>query len=323
MIDYLSIRVKDDFELALSPMPMMKDVPVEVAIGKEQITMLYPTSSNLNIDFNGYGKYQLGDFSLGLRGQQPILTVRKTFVNKKYVDAFVNCMKEIFGIDWHEVYVNVNLNEGGPIFLISKTYSFVIANMTLSAAEFDFIQKYDPTNPNEVLKSEQYIEQTQKKDAESPKKEAKSLPIFIVHGKNEAMKQAVARVLEKLDIEPIILQEQANEGRTIIEKFVESSNVGYAIVLLSPDDYGYSVEAKAKKAMLRARQNAILELGFFVGKLGRNRVMALYQQAENFEMPSDFLGVAYTAFDVNGNWQLQLVRELRANGYKVDANKLI
>ena len=66
-----------------------------------------------------------------------------------------------------------------------------------------------------------------------------------------------------------------------------------------------------------------MELGYFLGKLGRNKVMALYNGCETFEMPTDFAGVVYTPFDANGQWQFKLVKELRACGYKVDANKLV
>ena len=75
--------------------------------------------------------------------------------------------------------------------------------------------------------------------------------------------------------------------------------------------------------MLRARQNVIFELGFFIGKLGRNRVLVLYQEEENFEMPSDYSGVLYTPYDSSGRWQFDLIKELKACGYDVDANKLL
>ncbi len=147
--------------------------------------------------------------------------------------------------------------------------------------------------------------------------------IFIVHGHNDTMKLHVARSVEKLGLNAIILHEQPNLGKTIIEKFQEYSNVGYAIVLLSADDFVYSKNKSGSDAKFRARQNVILELGYFLGKLGRQRVMALYLPEENFEMPSDFSGVLYVAFDDAGKWQFDLVRELKACGYNVDANKLV
>jgi hypothetical protein len=115
--------------------------------------------------------------------------------------------------------------------------------------------------------------------------------VFIVHGHDELMKVEVARTLERLGLTPIILHEKPDEGRTVIEKFEHHSNVGFAVVLLSPDDKGYSVKCAPENAKSRARQNVVLELGFFVGKLGRKRVVALHRVVEGFEMPSDYGGV--------------------------------
>jgi predicted nucleotide-binding protein len=136
------------------------------------------------------------------------------------------------------------------------------------------------------------------------------------------MREAVARTLSDLGLDPIILAEQANRGRTLIEKLERSSAVGFAVVLLSPDDMGYSVKKGPKSAEPRARQNVILELGYFVGLLGRDCVCTL-KRGSDLEFPSDFLNVGYTAFDDAGQWKLELVRELQAAGYEVDANSLI
>ena len=96
---------------------------------------------------------------------------------------------------------------------------------------------------------------------------------------------------------PKILHEQANEGKRIIEKFEKHSAVGFAIVLLTSDDEG---KAKASDNLnIRARQNVILELGFFMGKLGRSRVLPLY--IEGVELPSDIQGLMYTLIDDGGN----------------------
>lgn len=145
--------------------------------------------------------------------------------------------------------------------------------------------------------------------------------IFVVHGHNEAMKQAVARSVEKLGLEPIILHEQPNKGRTIIEKFEFYSDVGFAIILLSGDDKGYVKSEIPKKARLRARQNVIFEMGFFIGKLGRERVLLLLEN--DVEHPSDIDGVVYTPYDGDdGSWRGKLIQELKAHRYDVDANKL-
>lgn len=147
--------------------------------------------------------------------------------------------------------------------------------------------------------------------------------IFLVHGHDDVVKQSVARVVERLGFEPVILHEQPNRGRTIIEKFTDYSNVGFAIILLSADDIGYDAKKQPAIAQARARQNVILEMGFFLGKLGRERVFVLYPEDGKLELPSDYSGVLYTKYDAAGRWQLELVQELKATGYDVDANKLV
>ena len=145
--------------------------------------------------------------------------------------------------------------------------------------------------------------------------------LFVVHGHNDEMKQAVALTLAKLGLKPIILHEQANKGLTIIEKFEDYADVGFAIVLLSGDDKGYVKSESPKNAKSRARQNVIFEMGYFIGRLGRNRVLLLLEQG--VERPSDIDGVVYTAYDsADGVWRTELFKELKACGYDVDANKL-
>jgi len=150
-----------------------------------------------------------------------------------------------------------------------------------------------------------------------------SREIFVVHGHDEAAKESVARVLEKLGLKPIILSEQPNLGLTLLEKFVSSSNVTFAIVILMPDDKGGAKSVSFDKQKFRARQNVIFELGYFFGKLDRKRVFTLFGGKEDFEFLSDIEGIAYTKYDEAGKWKFDLVRELKECGYDVDANKLV
>jgi predicted nucleotide-binding protein len=147
---------------------------------------------------------------------------------------------------------------------------------------------------------------------------APSKKVFIVHGHAEGPREAVARFLEQLGLEPIILHERANKGRTIIEKFEAHADVGFAIVLLTPDDVG---SPQGGKQQLRARQNVILELGYFIGRLGRNQVCAL--KAGDLELPSDILGIAWTPLDPAGAWKQRLAKELDAVGYHFDWNRVM
>jgi predicted nucleotide-binding protein len=146
---------------------------------------------------------------------------------------------------------------------------------------------------------------------------AEHVRVFVVHGHDTAKRDAVARYVEKLGFDAVVLGEQPNAGRTIIEKFEDYSKVAFAIVLMTPDDRG---SAKGAKAGPRARQNVILELGFFIGALGRTRVAALV--VGPLEKPSDVDGVLYTPWDERDAWKMAIAREMRAAGLPVDMNKV-
>jgi len=143
--------------------------------------------------------------------------------------------------------------------------------------------------------------------------------VFIVHGHHGQAKEAVARFVEKLRFEAIILSEQANKGQTIIEKFEANSDVGFAIVLLTPDDVGGKLGDAQRP---RARQNVLLELGYFIGRLGRGKVAALATSSD-MELPTDIAGVVWEKFDDGGGWKAALARELEACGFDIDWNKVM
>jgi len=162
-----------------------------------------------------------------------------------------------------------------------------------------------------------YLEEMTDNDTtiSSSKKNYNYSQVFIVHGHDGELKQSVARIIEKQGIEAIILSEKANQGRTIIEKFEDYSDVGGTICLFTADDIGH--EKSNLKGNSRARQNVVFETGYFMGKLGRNRVIILAD--DGIEIPSDLSGVVYTN---TLNWQIDLLKELEAMGYTVDYGKI-
>ena len=150
-------------------------------------------------------------------------------------------------------------------------------------------------------------------------KKQNSNKIFIVHGRDDVAKLSVESFITTLGLEPIILHKQANEGKTIIEKIEAHSDVGFAIVLLTPDDEGrLKGEEKLEN---RARQNVIFELGYFMGKLERKYVCGLCK--EGFELPSDYHGITYIAKDKHCGWHNKLAKELKAAGIEFDEKKLL
>lgn len=148
---------------------------------------------------------------------------------------------------------------------------------------------------------------------------SKSKKIFIVHGHDGEARETVARFISAIGFTPVILHEQANRGRTIIEKVEANSDVGFAVVLLTPDDEGKAKNADELEP--RARQNVLLELGYFIGRLGREHVCAL--KRGKVEIPSDFAGVVWETMDTGNGWKQALGRELEAAGYDIDWNNVM
>lgn len=158
------------------------------------------------------------------------------------------------------------------------------------------------------------------KNNESTLRENDKRRVFIVHGHDESAQNKAARFVEKLGFEAIILHEKASSGRTIIEKIEYYSDVGFAIVLYTPDDVG-SVKSEIDNLKVRARQNVVFEHGYLIGKLGRENVTALVDG--QLELPNDISGVLYIALDDASAWPLRLAKEMKQAGYIIDMNKLI
>jgi Predicted nucleotide-binding protein containing TIR-like domain len=146
-----------------------------------------------------------------------------------------------------------------------------------------------------------------------------SAPIFVVHGHNRAVLLEVVRVIERAaSRDATVLHEQANAGRTILEKFEEhAAAASYAVVLLTDDDVGGAIGATPKP---RGRQNVIFELGYFFAKLGRKRTAVLL--SPGVEEPSDMAGLVYIEIDAAGAWKYALARELIKAGIPVDHERI-
>lgn len=139
--------------------------------------------------------------------------------------------------------------------------------------------------------------------------------VFIIHGHDNEIKVEVQLLLTRAGVNNLVLHEQADIGRTIIDKLVEeSSNSNYAIALLSPDD-------KLDDGTLRARQNVILEIGYFIGRLGKERVRIL--RKGDIEIPSDLHGILYENYDKPGLWKMKICKELIAVGIFVDMDSVV
>lgn len=144
--------------------------------------------------------------------------------------------------------------------------------------------------------------------------------VFIVHGHDGQLKIETARFIEKLGFKAIILHEQASGGKTIIEKIEACTNVGFAIVLYTPDDLGDLKEniTNGDELKPRARQNVIFEHGYLIAKLGRKRVVPVV--SGEIELPSDIKDIVHVK---NTEWKLAIAIEMKNMGYEIDLNKII
>lgn len=139
---------------------------------------------------------------------------------------------------------------------------------------------------------------------------------------------------------------------TLIEKLEKHSDVGFAFIILTPDDLGvgknevrklwssaigkedYTVDDYRKWSKTnpmdvitaldkmmgslreRARQNVVLEFGYFMGRLSREKICCLYKG--DIELPSDMHGICYVHFSDSVNEVKEMIlKELREAGYEV------
>jgi predicted nucleotide-binding protein len=272
----------------------------------EEVTkhaFVYPTDTNGNIEVDWKKLEKLPtvlayEKSVGKAAKVVTLSaLRKVGKNIKFQVASIFDLSSTFDIYDEKIAFALDINLDS--WQVSRTYwaindvdlLLVLSNQGILGAQVDSAA----SRPNQLTFSP---------------KETASSEVFIVHGHDEAMKQSVARFIEKSGLKTVILSEQPDHGKTVIEKFEKFASVSaYAIVLLSPDDFGGTDAAALNR---RARQNVILELGYFIGRLGRERVCAI--KRGEVELPSDILGIVWKSFDSHDGWKLALYRELKAAG---------
>ncbi len=201
--------------------------------------------------------------------------------------------------------------------------AFEIRTIATESDQFDrakstFLQALNLTL--EALKKDSYGELKETKATAKLLKPSNK--VFVVHGHDQALKTDIERFLQEIGLKPIILHRQPDQGQTIIEKFESNSNdVGYAFILLTPDDIAYTIDQEKKgdterKKEKRARQNVIFEFGYFVGKLGRKGVCCLYKG--DVVWPSDLHGLIYKPItDSLDSQAYSIIKELRAAGYSI------
>ena len=145
--------------------------------------------------------------------------------------------------------------------------------------------------------------------------------VFIVHGHDHELKNDMERFIHEIGLEPVVLHRQPDDGATIIEKFEKNSDVGYAFILLSPDEIAFTVDQlevpeNSRKTEYRPRPNVIFEFGYFVGKLGRSRVCCIHKG--DVAIPSDLSGLVYKKIEASVDSQgYAIIKELNSAGYNI------
>jgi predicted nucleotide-binding protein len=148
----------------------------------------------------------------------------------------------------------------------------------------------------------------------------RSNKIFLIHGKDEQMKLDVSRILEALNLEPVILREKLTKRQNIIENINDYDYVSFAVVLLSPDDLTSTDGKNSDNAKYLGNHNVIFELGYFLGRLGKQNVVALFRKKKGFKIPIDYSGVLWIEYKLG--WYYELINQLKACNFDVDVNKI-
>lgn len=226
------------------------------------------------------------------------------FENKNLASEAIGVLEPVFEA---EIFNHKELSRVKRIFRKSLTITDIFgSNVLLEAISELKIAK---------SKVEHHFIDREKNDSLLKNDTSSLKKVFIVHGHDELEKVKIARFIEKLGLEAIILHEKASSGKTIIEKIEEYSNVGFGIVLYTPCDQGCKIN-DTKNIKYRARQNVVFEHGYLIGKIGRRNVCALVKG--DIEIPNDISGVVYISLE--SDWKLDLAKELRNSGYKIDMN---
>ncbi len=149
--------------------------------------------------------------------------------------------------------------------------------------------------------------------------------VIVACGSDEQMKTFLTEALVKLRLTPVVLCEEPGHGRKFVTSFGDYADVAFAVVMLSPDDYVYSKIEEPTKRKLKASQAVVFELGFLLGKLGRERVLVLFRESEKgeFDVSLDFEGIIATPFDDRDSWKIALIRELTNCGYIIEGDRIL
>jgi predicted nucleotide-binding protein len=165
--------------------------------------------------------------------------------------------------------------------------------------------------PRDLAEAEQRLQSAERSSSRSS---PLSTSVFVVHGHDSDARKDVALFLERLGFTPIVLSEQASQGGTVIEAIEANRDVGFAVVLLTPDDVGRS--NREERLQSRARQNVVLELGYFMAHLSRKNICLL--KSGELEIPSDIAGMLWVPMEEDSGWKGKLAENLEKVGHTIN-----
>lgn len=150
--------------------------------------------------------------------------------------------------------------------------------------------------------------------------------VFVVHGHDDVAREQLELVLHKLGLDPFVLANTGGGGLTIIEALEQEigpkqSQARFGIVLMTPDDMGYSKKDGEAAIQPRARQNVVLEMGMLISAVGRPNVAIL--KKGHLEAPSDAQGILYLGFNDHVKETVpRLADRLRAAGFVLNPENI-
>lgn len=261
-----------------------------------------------------FGQRLVGKYDSGTWHNNRIVLIYHFTERKPTIEDFAGFLK-----DFERFYdqYDDDYDIDGAYFVVYEEYDKKAFNLLLKKMDEDLKDLVQI----KVLEEKIYISpagisvpEYMKNKEYPPASEEKSVTkknVFIVHGRDKASAFELARLLEKeFKLETTLLQEQPHRGRTLIEKLEDYSKVGYAFVIVTPDDVG---GLKGEELKERARQNVVLEWGHFIAKIGRNKTCVLLKGS--IELPSDMEGIGYYRFnDSVEEVFLKIKRELKNVG---------
>lgn len=143
--------------------------------------------------------------------------------------------------------------------------------------------------------------------------------VCVTYGRDKIMNKQVVSLIRELGINPIVMQDKAHSQKPVAQFYTENPDIGFVVAILSADDWVYPKNGKPKDALMYADQRVVFHLGFWIGRLGRNHVFALYYDQRSFRWPTEHFDVIYTPLDRNDAWKNELVSRLKASGIPVNS----